>query len=781
MQIASGLGAAHDRGVVHRDLKPENMIVTPDGRLKILDFGLAKTLGAGSASSPAGETMMSPTETQAGTVLGTVGYMAPEQVRGEAAIDHRADLFALGAILHEMLSGRRAFQGAIRRRNDERDPAGGSAGPGTRSCRIPPSLPASSSDALRKPGRTLSVGARSRISPECPRRRFRSAIGRRGRGRCATEVVARTGAGRHRDRRRGRRTGARLGVAARAPVEPVRFETFTYSGSDDSPAVSPDGQTIAFSSSRNGRRQIWLKQIAGGGETARTLGPDDNSPRFSPDGTTLLFLRNEGGHLNLYRMAVLGGEERRVMSDVAAADWSPDGTAIGFAAGSAQSQPVVGIVQADGANRRELHSVPGWSPASVAWSPDGRSLLVVLLPGIGTTGTQMRLVPVHGGEPRVLQNAASAGCVSAPVWTASGEMVYATSRTGFAVGLRDRSLAVVAHDAITDKVRTLFWTVGAPTAMDIVAPGTLVFDSVAFNQNLRSVPLRSSPNTDSIWLTRGSSIDRQPAFSPDNDSVIFASNRSRNLDLWVLSRKDGSLKRLTDDASADWDPAFTPDGKNILWSSNRSGNFEIWMAAADGSGAHQVSHDGVDAENPMMTPDGKWVLHWSSNPEKRGIWKVRPDGTDATMLLKGFYNSPEISPDGVYLATPEAPVGQRRRILVFRVDNGAPVPFSIVVERNGSVDPNYGRLRWMPGGKAIAFVGAGPDGVSGVWAQDFVVGQDTSATRRKLAGFTTDFRAESFGFAPDGSVIVISAALNSSDVLLAYGIPNLLPPARGKR
>jgi Tol biopolymer transport system component len=407
-----------------------------------------------------------------------------------------------------------------------------------------------------------------------------------------------------------------------------------------------------------------------------------------------------------------------------------------------------------------------------------------MIPG-GTTGARVEIFSTDGTGVRILQAPSAATMTSAPAWTdQSREIVYATSGAGRVLsGLSRSDSRVVAHDVVSDTVRTLFWTINAPSAVDIVATGTLAYDSPQSISNLRAVPLANgnAMAESGTWLTRGSSIDRQPVQTRDGNSVLFASTRSRNLDLWTLSRHDGSLRRLTDDAASDWDPAYTPDGKNIIWSSNRSGNFEIWMAAADGSAARQITHDGVDAENPVMTPDGQWILHWSNNPDKRGVWKVRPDGSNATRLVANPWGAPEVSPDGVHFAMGDNTPGEQRHIGVYRIADGSRVPFSIVVEKNGSIDPNFGRLRWMPDGKAIAFSGNSPDRVSGVFAQDFVPGRDTTATRRRLAGFIEGATTESFSIAFDGRSIVLAQFELRSDVMLAHGILNLLPPMRGKR
>ena len=294
LQIARGLAAAHEKGIVHRDLKPENLFITRDGRIKILDFGLARFSAPDSSESPSGLPATS-AGTEPGIVLGTLGYMSPEQVRGRPA-DPRSDIFSFGAVLYEMLSGKRAF-------------------PGTSAADTISAILREDPPEVSRSDRQIP-DALERIIRHClekqPEERFRSAhdlgfaleavSGASGSTSAVLPLVLRA---RPRFARENWRWILALGAAVlagalldhllRPPAEPhlVTFHPLTYSGTDFSPAASPDGRTLAFASERDGRRRIWLKQLAGGNEVALTSGPDDD-PRFSPDGSMVLFTRSEG-------------------------------------------------------------------------------------------------------------------------------------------------------------------------------------------------------------------------------------------------------------------------------------------------------------------------------------------------------------------------------------------------------------------------------------------------------------------------------------------------------
>jgi Tol biopolymer transport system component len=777
-QIAEGVEAAHEKGIVHRDLKPANVKLKPDGMVKVLDFGLAKawTGYAGSPSASGSAVSRSPTLTGTadGLILGTAAYMSPEQARGKP-VDQRSDLWSLGVLLFEMLTGTRLFEGET--------VSDTLAAVLTREIKweaLPVATPVSIRRLLR---RCLQRDQRIRLASAADARlEIDDAVAP------ADGVAVRTAfpwahtavaalvsliAG---------AVVSRLGMRA-PPPEPVRLEILTYSGADGDPAASPDGKTIAYRSSREGKAQIWLRQLDGGGETARTSGPFDSAPRFSPDGAFLLFKREVGDRSRLLRTPTLGGEEHGVVNGALAADWSPDGSLIAFVS---QEDGVLYTVHADGSGQQELRRFPEERPVSLAWSPDGRLVALHLVPRTGARAGRLALVPVAGGDVRMLHMDPVFSLTSSLAWEGSGRaLLYAVGEgTSVEQGTSLKGTGrVVSHDVETDEVRTLFWTAKPPSNLAVAAPGTLVFDATERLQNLQAVPL--SPrrgNPGSTWLTRGICVDRQPAFSPDGRWVAFTSNRGGNLDLWTLSRSDGRIRRVTDDSARDWDPAFLSDGTGILWTSERGGHMEVWTAALDGSGARQVSRDGVDAENPTMTRDGRWIVYASADPSKRGIWRVHPDGTGAAAIAKGPFFLPEVSPDGRFVAYLDSTSSQARRTLrVRRVEDGSEVPPSIGIDRNGIEDSNYGRPRWMPGGNALAFLAADTDGLSGVFVQDFVPGKETSATRRRLAGFFPDVSSESFGFSPDGSEIVLSGVEEHSQVLLARGIPDLLPVVRGRR
>jgi TolB protein len=589
--------------------------------------------------------------------------------------------------------------------------------------------------------------------------------------------------------------GVTLGIAVaslwrpKAPAEPARLRTLTFSGSDSMPAASPDGKLIAFSSERDGLSRIWIKQLAGGGEQPLTAG-DDILPHFSPDGANVLFLRAEGDVQSVYRQALVGGQPRKLIHDAQEAFWSPDGRSIAFTRGwleDGQRIYTVAVFDMERGDERQLlesrEQIFG-----AQWSPDGRQLSAIEFPLSGAQSrTILVIIEVETGEAR-RTDISGAGSVSSPVWNGNGrELIFGRART--IVGDQgDTASRVVRLDLETGLETTLFHAehlfpnVGFRTAgiqMSIVAPGVLVFDAAPVRENLYRIQLRAGRDgTPARILTRGHARDRQPVCSPDGRRVMMTSNRSGNTDLWMLDLESGELTQLTDDPAEDWDPAFTPGEQGILWSSDRGGNMEIWMAKPDGSGATQVTRDGFDAENPTMTADGEWIVYWSGDPAKRGVWKIRPDGSDVTHLAPGPFIVPEVSPDGRWATFLSVePESLRSVVKVVDVRTGETQPFELNVRLpfRMAASGTLGRNRWLPDGQAIAFVGLDEQGRSGIFVQDFDPRRDTSGTRRKLAGFGDDFITESFCIAPDGSEIIVAGIDISNRLMLAENVPGVSP------
>jgi len=554
------------------------------------------------------------------------------------------------------------------------------------------------------------------------------------------------------------------------------MRTLTYSGVDRDPSVAPGGRLIAYASERDGGTQIWLKQLPAGDEVALTHGSIDSVPRISPDGSQVLFVRLEGTRRSLYRVPVVGGEPRKVIDDASEADWSPDGSRIVFLRTSTDggaTTDIVMIVDAAGQGLREIARVDTLSLSSPRWSPDG-STIALAQTGTENSASTLLLVDAAGGSTRSLSPPPPQGRLSSLVWIGSGRsLLYTKSETLLTGQTSASSNQVLLQDVASGETRSLLWMPSASASLDVVGPGAIVLGSGYVRQNLREMSLEGgSPGSEGRWLTRGNSMDRQPIFSPDGKWVLFSSNRSGNLDLWKLSIETGTIRRITEDLADDWDPAFTQDGGNILWSSNRSGQFEIWMCAADGTGARQVSRDGYDAENPTSTPDGAWIIYNSANPAHAGLWKVRVDGTQATRLVPGSWSTPDLSPDGMYVAYRTS--SQDRTLHVSRVSDGSvampPIPLP-------GTSFNA-RPRWMPDGKSLLFIGDNEAGRRGIYTQRFEPGRDTSNTRRPLVGFEFGNFTESMAVSPDGRRLIYSSAENQESLVLAEGLAGVEPPAR---
>ena len=392
-QIADAIGSAHDSGIIHRDLKPSNIRVAPNGTVKVLDFGLAKALGSGSAGSGSG-----PTTTDAGTIqgtiLGTAAYMSPEQARGQA-VDGRTDIWAFGCVLYEMLTGGRAFAGATASDTIakilEREPDWGALPSST-----PPSLRRLLTRCLDKDSRRrlhALADARFEIDEAVIESRSiatrhglpTAAIGRRSIVVAAVVVAALLFAG----------ARWRFYTPARTAPPPARVTFLTsYPGVEATPTFSPDGRQVAFSwDGENGDNEDIYVVIVGSDSPHRITSDAarDVSPAWKPDGSQIAFARLDGSRAIIFVVGPLGDSEQKLAEFPARAapreprgvtdpflSWSPDGRWLVVSRVTPEDQNDIFLLAPDGSERRVLlPAKPGASYTAAAFSPSMDALAFV--------------------------------------------------------------------------------------------------------------------------------------------------------------------------------------------------------------------------------------------------------------------------------------------------------------------------------------------------------------------------------------------------------------------
>ena len=767
-QLADGLAKAHDAGIIHRDLKPENLMISKDGFLKILDFGLAKM----TAVTPHQSSHLQ-TQTGIGSVVGTVGYMSPEQASGKA-VDFHSDQFSFGTILYEMITGKAPFkQGSVAESmaaiiTEDPEPVQ----------KLNPQIPAVLRWIL---DRCMAKDPEERYASTRDLARDFQSIRDHISELSSISVSALPQPVKHFRYQVPFFILISLLVCAAAaywyfkpkPQEPLEMFTLTFSGKDSSPAVSPDGKLIAFRSDRDGKPRIWLKQLAADSEVVLSSGSDDY-PRFSADSSYIYFIRRQGAGTSLYRISVLGGEERKILDDVYSADLSPNGKKIAFVRWKSGDSSLY-IANEDGTGVELVTNIEKIRLQFPRWSPDGERIIATRnWDGISVVNLDaILIVDMKTKKKRWLRST----WPTAAIWNSNNQILYGVPKS--VSGSTRMAGTIVLQDIDTEKIRKLFWVPSCGDVIDRLNQHTLLLQSSFRRQNLRQISLDESQAT-GRWFTRGNITDRQPSYSPDGKNILYSSIGSGNLDLMEITIETGAVKRITEDAADDWDPAYTPDGRHILWSSNRDGHFEIWMANKDGSDSRRITNDGWDAENPTMTQDRRWIVYNSYNPKKSGVWKIHPDGSGATQLFSGLTQQPEVSPDGkdvAYAWYKQSVEDATVYIHATNIETGNPIPFEVKAVRRAkgqiTLAGSTGRCRWMPDGKSLAYIDSNEKGNLGIFVQDFIPGKDTFATRRAIAGFDTDKETETFAISPDGKFITLSELELPSSLVRVENVPGL--------
>jgi eukaryotic-like serine/threonine-protein kinase len=657
VQIAYGLAAAHDKGIVHRDLKPENIFICRDGRTKILDFGLAK-LAAPEAGDATVTSLEHLDQTGSGVVLGTAGYMSPEQVRGEKAAS-RSDIFSFGAVLYEMLAGQRAFVGQ------------------TAADRASAILKEDPPD-LRKTGRNIPP-ALDRIVRHClekdPQARFESARDLAFHLETATVdsdigvLQAPPPAKKYATPAVWAAAVLMIALAAlfagwwyRGRFDardhgPVTFLRLTdFAGLEQSPAFSPDGKSVAFVSDSTGSRQIWIRLLAGGPPLQVTHDAGDHQePRWSQDSATIIYytpplLGNDQGAL--WEVGALGGPARRLASSMSGADVSRDGKHLTFFRLNGKEMELA-ITDRNGSNERvAMHAPLSFSYRQPRWSPDDRS--IAFLHSRENWADDVYVVPSAGGPVRRVT--ADNTLMNGLAWLADGSRIlYSSARRSTVFYLPTLHLWMIPPAGGTPEQLT-FGESGDETP-DTDRDGRIVVSRKHMQFDIWKFPVDGQPAENvqrAVRITHQTGQVQTPTLSPDDRAMAYLSDTGGHGNLWVMDLASGETHQITYEKSEDLVmgvPIWSPDGNSITYATTRpagSGRgVGYWTVHPDGSGLRFTVPEGAWV---TWSPDSKWLYYADSSPVRPTgsfrLLKSPVDGGAAVVVRSDNGRGPAVAPDG---------------------------------------------------------------------------------------------------------------------------------------